>query len=80
MSHRALVGRFVAIAGAVLLSSAAVYAAGSDVADAMMRRDPQAVRALLEQKADVNAPQLDGSTALHWAARWNDADTAQALR
>ena len=39
----------------------------SDVADAAMRGDKAAVRALLAQKADVNAPQADGATALHWA-------------
>ena len=42
-------------------------AAGSDVADAVMRGDAAAVRALLAQKADVNATQADGATALHWA-------------
>ena len=55
---------------ALLLSLASMPglgAAGSDVADAVMRGDTAAVRALLAQKADVNAPQLDGATALHWA-------------
>jgi ankyrin repeat protein len=42
-------------------------AAGSDVADAVMRGDTAAVRALLAQKADVNGTQPDGATALHWA-------------
>ena len=45
---------------AVLLSLASMPglgAAGSDVADAVMRGDTAAVRALLAQKADVNATQ-----------------------
>ena len=42
-------------------------AAGSDVADAVMRSDMTALRALIQKKADVNAPQADGATALHWA-------------
>ena len=42
-------------------------AAASDVADAAMRGDVAAVRALVVKKADVNAPQGDGATALHWA-------------
>ena len=33
------------------------------------------MRALLEQKADVNAPQADGATALHWAVYRGDAET-----
>ena len=41
----------------LLLSMAGLGAAGSDVADAVMRGDTAAVRALLAQKADVNATQ-----------------------
>jgi ankyrin repeat protein len=53
---------------AVSVSLAAVRAAGPhDVADAAMRGDLAAVRALVAQGADVNAPQKDGATALHWA-------------
>jgi ankyrin repeat protein len=42
-------------------------AASSEVADAAMRGDLAAVRALVAKKADVNAPQGDGATAVHWA-------------
>ena len=37
------------------------------------------VRALLGRKADVNARSDDGSTALLWAAHWNDVATADLL-
>jgi uncharacterized protein len=63
----------------VLLASANAWAAGSDVADAVMRRDAVRVRALLQQKANVNTPQVDGTTALHWAVRLDDTDMADTL-
>ena len=57
-----------------------VFAAGrADVADAMMRGDQAAVRRLVQQKADVNAAQVDGSTALHWAVHHDDLSTARLL-
>jgi len=49
------------------------------LADAVMNHDRAAVDALLQQKADVNAAQADGTTALHWAARWDDLATADRL-
>ncbi len=38
-----------------------------EVADAAMKGNQALLRKLLEQKADVNQPQIDGATALHWA-------------
>ena len=52
---------------AFVLAAASLGAATSDVADAVQRGDAAAVRALLAKKSDVNAPQADGATALHWA-------------
>jgi hypothetical protein len=51
----------------------------SDIADAVMKGDKAAVRALLQQKQDVNAPQADGATALHWAVYRDDVETAKTL-
>ena len=74
------VRRLVGICGAVLVMTAAgLSAAKSDVADAVMKGDTAAVRALLGQKADVNAPQADGSTALHWAVFRSDVAAADLL-
>src|SRR6476619_2031619 len=49
------------------------------LADAVEHRDQANVRSLLAAKVDVNAPQVDGTTALHWAAYNDDAATAALL-
>ncbi len=51
----------------------------SGVADAVMSGDRTAVRALLQKKADVNAAQVDGATALHWAVHRDDLEMADLL-
>ena len=58
---------------------AAAAAPKSDVADAAMRGDKNAVQTLLQQKADVNAQQIDGTTALHWAVQSNDLPLTDLL-
>jgi ankyrin repeat protein len=63
----------------VLLLGPARAAALSDIADAAMQKDVSAVRALLQQKKDVNAAQADGATALHWAVHWNQLEIAELL-
>jgi ankyrin repeat protein len=44
-----------------------------------MKGNKEAVRSLLQRKANVNAPQIDGTTALHWAVRADDLETADLL-
>jgi uncharacterized protein len=56
-----------------------VAGAASDVADAVMKQDGGQVVRLLKSKADVNAVQPDGSTALHWASYEADARTTALL-
>jgi ankyrin repeat protein len=63
----------------LLALSAGLGAAKSDVADAAMRGDKAALQKLLAQKADVNAPQNDGATALHWAVFHGDRELVQQL-
>jgi ankyrin repeat protein len=66
---------------AVLLPAAGLLgaAAASDLADAAMKGNKETVRTLLQRKANVNAPQIDGTTALHWAVRSDDLETADML-
>ena len=64
---------------ALLLHVIPASAAGSDVADAVMRGKKDVLRTLLNQKADVNVPQIDGTTALHWAVRADDLESADLL-
>jgi len=45
----------------------------------VMNHDQAAAAALLKQRVDVNVAQADGTTALHWAARWDDVATADLL-
>src|SRR6266704_1398083 len=63
----------------LLLSGQTFSAASSDIADAVMKKDKDAVRSLLQKKADVNTTQVDGTTALHWAVRADDVEMADLL-
>ena len=53
--------------------------ADSPLADAIERQDKAAFRTLLEKQTDVNATQVDGMTALHWAAHHDDLQAAREL-
>jgi len=54
-------------------------AADAPVADAAEKADWSRLRALVAEHADVNAAQVDGMTALHWAAQHDDADALKML-
>ena len=66
---------------AVGLTAAGLAAAGSEsrLVDAVKNRDWATARALVGERVDVNAPQADGATPLHWAAHWDDLETADLL-
>ncbi len=64
-----------------LFLAAGPFADGSDapLADAAERADREGVHALVERGIDVNRPQVDGMTPLHWAAYHDDLETAKLL-
>src|SRR5262245_20604587 len=64
-----------------LLMVVGAAAANEDLrlVDAVKNQDSQQVRALLRRQADVNVRSEDGSTAVLWAAHWNDVQTAELL-
>ncbi len=67
------------IASVLTLSAWAATAPASAVADAAERGDIATVRALIAKRADVNAPQPDGATAIQWAAYSNNFELADVL-
>jgi ankyrin repeat protein len=75
------VKRIGALGIAALLSAAGLLAAATDapLADAAESKNLAAIRALLQQRTDVNASQVDGMTALHWAAYQDDLETVELL-
>jgi ankyrin repeat protein len=64
-----------------LLSLVSLGAAPREVPliDAVKTGDTKAVSALLQRGRDVNAPAVDGTTALHWAAYRGNLETTQLL-
>ena len=75
MSFKRVLGCCVVL----LVSVVRLEAAVSDLADAAMKGNKEAVRTLLHRKADVNAPQVDGTTAVHWAVLSGDLEIADLL-
>ncbi|HLQ76861.1 MAG TPA: ankyrin repeat domain-containing protein, partial [Terriglobia bacterium] len=78
MTRRIIVGCTAALL-LVLAGMSFGAAARSEIADAMMQGDKAAVARLIAQKADVNAPQVDGATALHWAVFNDDSASFDLL-
>jgi ankyrin repeat protein len=64
-----------------MVAVGSLSAAGPDVrlVDAVKEGNVAVVRSLLAQRVDVNVQELDGSTALHWAALRDDVESATLL-
>jgi len=63
----------------LLIAGVTRGAGPSDVADAAQKGDRAGVAKLIQQKANVNAPQVDGATALHWAIYKHDPEMVDLL-
>lgn len=66
---------------ALVLLAAGSAADGADapLADAAEKEDRAGVRALIARRVEVDRAQVDGMTALHWAAYHDDLETAKLL-
>jgi ankyrin repeat protein len=63
----------------VCFATGAAAAEPARIAQAVKNQDMTTARSLIKQKADVNTALPDGSTALHWAAQWDDVETTDLL-
>ena len=82
MAHRSSIRRIVPAVSAVLLLATATFAyanAEPDLVAAVRTGDLAAVRSLIAGESDVDAPQGDGATALHWAAHRSDLEATALL-
>jgi ankyrin repeat protein len=75
MKHRLVSSAAVAFGLSAILAAAS----SSPVADAAMKGDREALRALLKQGADVSGAQGDGMSALHYAAERGDVEMTEML-
>lgn len=69
----------LATAAAALALAADLASPASSLIDAVKAGNRTAAIALIGQKANVNATESDGTTALHWAAHNNDGDLVDRL-
>ena len=60
------------LTGAALAIPASAQGTDNRLIEAVKRRDTAAVQSLLKGRADVNAAEGDGTTALHWAVDGDD--------
>jgi ankyrin repeat protein len=63
----------------LLMLSIAGWISDVPLIEAVKQKDKTAVRALLQKRADVNATEGDGATALHWAAYRDDLEMVEML-
>jgi ankyrin repeat protein len=70
---------FAAVTVWVCCASARAFAGDAPLADAAEKADWKRVETLLNDKTDANVAQVDGMTALHWAAHHDKTDATKQL-
>jgi len=78
-SIRRLAVLVLTMAGVAVSAQAHAQTSTPALADAAEMQDGALIRGLLQEGVDVNAAQVDGMTALHWAVYHDDADMAGLL-
>jgi ankyrin repeat protein len=63
----------------MLIAVLTALLAGVPLVDAVKAGNMDTVRALVAKRADVNATEVDGTTALHWAAHFDNLAAADLL-
>ena len=80
---RSIVARVAVVLAVTSVISGGRFAFGADtdlrLVTAAAEQDKAAIRALLQQGADVNARRADGATALLWAVHFSDIETVDLL-
>lgn len=85
LARRAAVGTGMTRFGAwaltlsLLVANTLTVRAAAPLPDAAEKMDWAIVRALVQDRVDINGSQVDGMTALHWAVYHDDLETAQLL-
>ena len=72
-------GAAVAAGTGTAAAAASESAVDASLVEAAEQGRTELVRVLVDGGADVNATQVDGMTALHWAAYHDDTETARLL-
>ena len=68
-----------AILTSLILSATVAFGADLRLIEAVKKSDARTVRSLITQRIDVNLTEVDGSTALHWAAQRENLEIVEAL-